>query len=155
VTRAFFVVFVGCGTGSMPQPMPDLTAQTALFRFNTTDTIRQNPNLTRPAIGNVYGSIFLTQDITITGPKDDAGVAAHVAVMNVDVRTGLSEAGFVTPVLPPGQYTFLGALDTDDDGGMNAPTKGDLVTLPTTDTFEILDGGVQLHKTIVFDLIYN
>ncbi len=57
-------------------------------------------------------------------------------------------------MLPPDDYTFLGALDTDDDGGTDRPSSGDLATLPTTNPFEIVDGGVQLKKTIVFDLVY-
>jgi hypothetical protein len=156
VKRACLLLLVMCGPAQMPPnpPPPDPTLQTAFFKFNTTDQVRQNPNLPRPAIGNVYGSVFYTRDITITGPKDDAGVVFDVTVLNVDVRTGIADAGFVSPQLAPGQYTFLGALDTDDDGGPR-PSKGDLATLPTTNAFEIVDGGAQLHKTIVFDLIYN
>jgi len=155
VKRAALLLLLCCGPAPTVTVPPDPDAQTALFRFNTTDSVRMNANLKRLPIGNVYGSIFFTRDVTVFGPNADAGAVAEVAVKNVDVRAGLADAGFVTPQLAPGQYTFLGELDTDDDGGSSGPTAGDIVTLSTTNQFEIDDGGAQLHKTIVFDLVYT
>jgi hypothetical protein len=151
-----FVVLATCTAAPdmMMMTTPDPTAQTAFFRFDTTDRIRSTTPM-RPAVGNVYGTLYATSDVTITGPVDDAGSYGDVFVGNVDLRVGLSDAGYVTMPLPAGNYTFLGALDTDDDGGTDRPSHGDLATLPTTNMFTIVDGGTQLKKTIIFDLIYD
>jgi hypothetical protein len=141
------------GACSGAAPAPDPTAQTALFRFNLSDMVR-NGNLPRPPVGAVYGTIYASEDVSISGPRSGATDFGDVT-FPCDLRNGISDGGFTTPQLAPGNYTFLGSLDTDDDGGSHDPNPGDIVTLPTTNQFTIVDGGPQLHKTIILDLVYN
>jgi hypothetical protein len=138
-----------------PPPPPDPNAQTAEFRFNITDNVRQSPMLSRPPKGTAYANLYLSEDVTISGPRNGA-VAQGSVQIDLDMTNGLSDAGFTTAKLAPNDYTFLGFCDTNGNGATSMnPDTGDLVTLPTTNQFTIVDGGMQLNKTILFDLIYN
>jgi hypothetical protein len=150
---AVFLLALSCSGGTAP-PAPDPTASTALFRFNISDMVRNSPSLPRPPVGNAYGNLYLSEDVSVTGPRQGAMAYGSVAIA-LDLTNGISDAGFTTPKLEPGMYTFLGYLDTDDDGGTDhSPSAGDIATLPTTNAFTVTDAG-QAKKTIVFDLIYN
>jgi hypothetical protein len=134
----------------------DPTASTALFRFDVSDMVRNSPNLTRPPVGTVYGNIFLSEDVSVSGPRNGSDEFGYVEIQ-VDLTNGISAAenGFTTQKLAPNSYTFLGFLDTNGNAlPAKDPDPGDLATLPYTNKFEITDGG-QSKKTIVFDLIYN
>ena len=144
----FVFALVACGGP------PDPTIQTALFRFDVSDPVR--PNMTRPPVGTVYGNLFLSEDVSVSGPRNGAEEFGYVEIQ-VDLTNGISAAenGFTTGKLAPNSYTFLGFLDSNGNAGTaKDPDPGDLATLPYTNKFAITDGG-QSKKTIVFDLIYN
>jgi hypothetical protein len=133
-------------------PPPDPNAQTAFVRFAVTDQVRNSPYLMRPPVGTTYGNIYHNEDITISGPRDGV-VGLDLIEMPLDLTSGMSDAGHVTPKLEPGKYTYLGFLDTNDSGYVI--DKGDVAMLPTDNQFEIVDGGPQIPFTIMFTLIYN
>ena len=139
-----------------PPPTPDPLSGTALFRFNIADMVRNNTSR-RMAKGTAYGNIYLSEDVSVTGPRTGAMEFGYVEIA-LDVESGISDVdggSFTTKKLDPNTYTFLGFLDTNmNAGAAHDPDPGDFATLPMTNKFDITDGG-QAKKTIVFDLIYN
>lgn len=136
------------GCGSPP------TEGTAALRFTVTKGVRQNPGLTRPLQGTVRGSLFNTEDVTVTGPLKGAKSAAGITVAGVDLRTAeLSAASWTSAPIVAGQYTFLGYYDLSSMGG-DEPAAGDPVTLPTTNRMNIT-AGQQIDFTVTFDLVFN
>jgi hypothetical protein len=110
-----------------------------------------------PLEGPVYGSIFRTADVALTGPTEGAEAVVSVRVDSVDLRErDLSESTFEAE-LPEGSYTFLGFWDIDhssspDDPDLG-PENGDPVPLADTNQFDIVSG--QSHEvTATFELIY-
>ena len=104
--------------------------------------------------GFVYGSIYLTEEVTLTGPIDgavpvaslDAGVEIDLVANDTSVADWIGE-------LPPGRYTFLGFLDVDGNGAdTRDPESGDPVTLPNVNRFELVAGDM-LDYVVTFDLV--
>lgn len=146
--RPLWVLVVLACQGAPPDP----NAQTAFVRFATTAQVLNSPMLKRAPVGTTYGNIYHTEDITITGPRDGVD-GLDLIIMPLDLTSGMSDAGHVTPKLEPGNYTYLGFLDTNDSGSTIDP--GDIAMLPTSNQFEIPDGGAQVDVTFVFNLVYN
>ena len=146
---AAFLALAACGP---PKP----TTGSAVFRFSISSQAKSSPNLKDPLFGVVYGNIFLSEDVTLSGPIKDAPEFGGVEVADVDLRTtDPSTVSVTTPQLAPNLYTFLGFWDLDANGATTKdPDAGDLATLPTTNQFEI-EVGVESKKTVVFDLVYN
>ena len=139
----------GCGGPSKPPP-----AGTVELRFSVADTVRTSPNLKNPLTGVAYGAIFLTEDVSIGGPRTGADSFGDVAVDGVDCRAGVSDQSLVMS-LAPGQYTFLGFFDVNANGSVTRdPDAGDPATLPFTNKFEIVDTQ-QTKRLVLFDLLYN
>jgi hypothetical protein len=144
------LVLAACG-GDEPA---DLT-KTALLQFALSDDVRRD--LTDPMRGAIYGSVFLSEDVSLTGPRNGAMSVADVDVAGADVRnTATSTAGWRSPALTPGtQYTFLGFWDTDANGAtVKDPDPGDPVTLPTTNLFTV-SADQETQVRVLFELIYN
>ena len=142
-----------CGS---PRPVVDAgrPGGTSLFRFDVAKSVRDG-TMPNPPKGSAYGGIYLQEDVGISGPHSGAMQFGDVTVDNLDLTAGISSQSYETLKLLPGKYVFLGFLDTNHDGATTKdPNSGDLVTLPTTNPFEIIDG-VQGKKTIVFDLVFN
>ena len=136
------------GCGSPP------TEGTALLRFAVTKGVRQSTSLTRPLQGTVRGSLFNTEEVTVTGPIKGSKSVANVTVTGVDLRTAeLSTASWTSPAILAGRYTFLGYYDLSGMGG-DEPAAGDPVTLPTTNRMDIT-AGQQIDFTTTFDLVFN
>jgi hypothetical protein len=128
---------------------------TATLTFGVTNGVRQNPTLSDPLIGAVYGNVFLAEDVTLTGPTDDAMEFGEVELLAVDLEANTESAPWTTPELAPGTYVFLGFFDVDANGDVTRePDPGDPVTLPVSNQFEIVvDQDAELAA--VFDLVYN
>lgn len=146
------VSFAGVAACGPPPP----TTGTAAFRFSISSQARSSPNLRDPLVGAVYGNIFLSEDVSLSGPRSGAPEFGGVDVAEVDLRTeDPSTAAFTTPALEPGQYTFLGFWDLDGNGATTKdPDAGDLATLPTTNKFDI-EKGVETKRVILFDVVIN
>jgi uncharacterized protein (DUF2141 family) len=129
----------------------------AELRFSVSDaTVRNSMNLKSPLLGTVYGNLFLEEDVSLTGPRDQAERFGEIEVPNVDLRTASeSSMSVMTPELSPGRYVFLGFYDVNGNGsGSKSPDRGDPVTLPKTNAFEIRDQQ-NSKRLVVFELVYN
>jgi len=96
--------------------------------------------------------LFFTPDVTLTGPVEGAEEFGGLE-LDVDLTVDeVSAESWATDPLEPQSYTWLGFFDLDGNGAGGEPDGGDPVTLPTTNTFEIV-AGETLEFTIVFDLV--
>lgn len=103
------------------------------IRFDASTTVRNSALLTSPLVGNVWGSIYRAEDVTIVGPNEGASPVASFAFENVDIQGGLSAETYVIDTLiPGGNYQILGFMDIDRNADLaNAdPDEGDPVAIP-------------------------
>ena len=127
----------------------------ATLRFGVTNGVRANPTLEDPLVGDIHGNLFLVEDVTLTGPVDDAVEFGSVEMLAVDLEAADQSEPWTTPALAPGSYVFLGFFDVDGNGSETfEPDPGDPVTLPVTNQFEIL-AGETIEVGAVFDLVLN
>jgi hypothetical protein len=128
---------------------------TAELRFAVSDMVRNSGNLKDPLLGTVHGSIFLAEDVGITGPHDGVMGFQDILVTNVDLRTDMASiASLVTKALEPNTYVFLGFLDVDANGANGDPDPGDPATLALTNKFDIT-AGAQVKRLVLFEIVYN
>lgn len=111
-------------------------------------------NLKEPAVGIVYGSIFRTEDVSVTGPHknaesvDDVELAIDLEANEPSLET------FTSDPIPPGPYLFLGFFDTDGNGATDKdPDNGDPVTLATSNGFDIVSNE-EVEAHVFFDLLF-
>ncbi|MBX7115877.1 MAG: hypothetical protein K1X64_16225 [Myxococcaceae bacterium] len=151
ISFVFGLFLLSCGATP-----PVATTGSVKLKFAVTDGVRNNPALKDPLIGTVYGAIYLSEDVGITGPRTNSTAAADIPATAVDVRTAMaSEAEVVIEGLAAGQYTILGYFDLDNNpGNPSRPDSGDPAAYPRTNLFEI-KAGEQTKRTFVFDFIYN
>jgi hypothetical protein len=153
------LALVGCGdgastTGDETEPP---TTGTVVLRFSMPDDVRMNSNLVDPLLGNVYGNLYLREDVGVAGPHDGIKEITNVEVEKVDIRmTNPSVETWQSGPLEPQDYSFLGMLDVDGNSEETdrGPDAGDPVMLGTTNHFEIV-AGEETEAIIVFNLIYN
>jgi hypothetical protein len=141
-----------CGS---EDPAVDPNARTAVLRFAITDDTRGR--ITDPPNGQVYGSVYLKEDVSLTGPRTGAAEQASDINVAVDVRNAAtSEGSFRTPAFELGtEYVFLGFFDVDGNGATTRdPDAGDPVTLPITNVFTVNDAG-ETQVRVLFDLVFN
>jgi hypothetical protein len=155
----FATVAMLCGCGSDdPEPQnPVLPPGSLKLHFSVTNGVRANPTRTDELRGTVYGSCFVSKDVSLMGPRDGAVEGASVELADVDLTTAEVSANFFTTGLtvPPEEYVFLGMFDVDGNGAESKrPDIGDPATLPTTNKFKVVSGQ-ETEATIVFDLVYN
>lgn len=151
---------VACGeppVEEMPPPMPAAPGK-AQLKFSLKDNIRTaiSPSGMTDIKGTVYGDIFLSEDVSLVGPSDEAMDFGSVAVA-IDLTTmQVSTQAFTTVDLAPNRYTFLGFFDLGDKTmpSKRDPQTGDPVTLPLTNKFTI-ESNKQSELTVVFDLRLN
>jgi hypothetical protein len=136
---------------------PDAASGVAvMMTFSVTNGVRQSPNLDDPLLGTVYGQVFLSSEVTLTGPIDGATEYASVEVAAVDLRDAETAGSYTSPGLPAGDYTFLGFYDVDGNGATErSPDAGDPVTIPVTNTFTIPASGATVQLTVAFDFVFN
>jgi hypothetical protein len=166
---AITLALVACGGGNTPPGddtpgddgnTPDAPGAQPGARVNMVFAIssgaRQNPNLTDPLVGAVYGQLFHSSDVTITGPIDGAVEYGAIEVAAIDLITAETAGMWMSLDLAPADYTFLGFFDVDGNGATDrSPDAGDPVTFPTTNTFEIVAGvTTPVMLTATFDFVY-
>ena len=124
------------------------------LRFTVPEGVRSSANLVDPLSGAIYGQLFLSADVSITGPRDGAEEFGSVEVTGVDLTAAPeTEVMWTSEAIPPGMYTFLGFFDVDGNGEMTrSPEEGDPVTLPTVNKF-VIEDAVTTDLTVSFDLI--
>lgn len=129
---------------------------TTVLKFSVTNTVKSSPNLVDPLSGAVYGALWISEDVSVTGPSDTAVSQGSIEVTGVDLTSAdESTATWTSEKLAPGMYTFLGFFDVDGNGSETRdPEAGDPVTLPVTNKFEIVDGK-ETPLTVKFDLVLN
>jgi hypothetical protein len=127
---------------------------TADLRFSVTNGVRGSSALVDPLVGNVYGNIYLADEVTLTGPIEGAMEFGYVEMVNVDLRTATESSAMSIGALPEGEYIFLGFYDVDGNGATTKdPDAGDPVTLPV-DKFEVVPS-MKSDVVVDFDLVYN
>ena len=102
------------------------------LRFDASDTVRESDRLTDPLRGDVWGSVYRAEDVTIGGPREGAEPVASFAFEDVDATVPGEGMEYLLPdELPVGEYQILGFMDTDGNGAETQdPDEGDPVTLP-------------------------
>lgn len=163
-----FVGLAACGGGGGPDPGtpdapgsgPDAAISSnskAQMAFGVTNGVRQSPNLTDPLMGPIYGQLFKSSEVTLTGPIDGATEYGSIEVAAVDLTTAETAGMFLTDALPANDYTFLGFFDVDNNGMTDrSPDAGDPVTIPITNTFTITgQETAPVQLTVMFDFVYN
>lgn len=129
---------------------------TVVLRFGVSNGVRMGPTLVDPLVGAVWGDVYATADVTLTGPVDGAVAAASVMLDGVDLTTlDVSAESWVSEPLAPGSYTFLGMFDLDGNFAQTdeGPDAGDPVTLPNQE-FDVV-AGQETEFTVVFELVYG
>ncbi len=101
-------------------------------RFDASDTVRGSDLLTDPLRGDVHGSVFRAEDVTIAGPREGAVAVANFFFEDVDATVaGEGTEYLIDTELPTGRYQLLGFMDIDGNGADTMdPDEGDPVTLP-------------------------
>jgi hypothetical protein len=150
----FAATAAGCGGDPEPANTPPPKG-TATLRFSASSTVRTNMNLVDPLKGYVYGLLYLSEDVSVTGPRPEAVDYADVELL-IDLEAkDPSEAAWTSPPLDPNRYVFLGMFDVDGNGAETGePEAGDPVTLPFTNQFDIT-ADQETQVTVNFDLVYN
>lgn len=143
-----------CSDPAPSTPAPPAKG-TAALRFSASSSVRNNAALVDPLIGTVYGELYLSEDVSLTGPRDGSEVFGTVNVAVDLVAADPSEAVWKSEPLEPNRYTFLGMIDVDGNkAASDGPDSGDPVTLPITNQFEILENQ-ETSVTALFELVYN
>lgn len=121
------------------------------FRMDD-DVVEQLYLLTgEESVGMFYGAMFWTEDVSDSGPSDDAEIITDFELY-VDLRpTGETTAVLQTVSdLKPGDVTILGFLDTDGNASSELPMTdpNDPVTKPGYNKFTVLPG--KTSDAVVF-----
>jgi hypothetical protein len=129
---------------------------TVTLSFGVSNGVRMGPTLVDPLVGTVYGDLFLTSDVTITGPVEGAVSYASIALEGVDLTTDeTASVTWTSEALPAENYTFLGMFDLDAnfEASDHNPDAGDPVTLPNQ-KFD-LAADQETAFTVMFELVYG
>lgn len=88
--------------------------------------------LKAPLAGVVYGSVFRSDEVKLTGPIDGAEAVASFTFDDIDVTAGPSRRTRLDQELPTGSYQVLGFLDIDGNADVADPSPdvGDPVFIP-------------------------
>ncbi len=147
---------LACAVGCSSEDEPTPTEGTVQMSFSVTNGVRQNINLVDELRGDVYGALYLSFEVTLTGPIEGAQQYGSVELLDVDLTTDeISANVWTSEPLAQDEYTFLGFYDVDGNGTETKdPDPGDPVTLPVTNKFEI-EPGEAVELTAAFDLVFN
>jgi hypothetical protein len=128
---------------------------TAELRFSATSSVRKNSALVDPLKVYVYGELYLSEDVSLTGPRDGSPAFASIEFM-IDLEVAdPSESVWKSEPLDLNRYVFLGMLDVDGNKVENdGPDPGDPVTLPITNQFDVTENQ-ETSVTALFELVYN
>lgn len=111
----------------------DETSGRFLATFTASSTVRDSRELKAPLRGTVYGAVFASSDVTITGPNEGATPKLDFVFPDVDVTDPDVLRQYEMPGdLPFGDYQILGFMDIDGDADPTAadPDTGDPVFIP-------------------------
>ncbi|MCB0970710.1 MAG: hypothetical protein KDA97_04215 [Acidimicrobiales bacterium] len=99
--------------------------------FQPSSTVADS-ELKAPLRGTVYGSVYRSSDVKISGPIDGAEPVATLRVPDVDATDGASDPYVLEVDLPAGSYQILGFLDIDGNADPDDPDpdEGDPVMIP-------------------------
>ena len=155
------LVLLSSACAPKDEPIPDdekppVTETKFVVRLKISDGVRSQLKKDSSIKGTAYGDFFLSEDVTLTGPRKGA-VAAASLELPIDLKTDkLSAASWTSKPLTPQTYTFLGFFDIGDKSTPTTrdPVAGDPVTLPFTNKFD-LAAGQTMPVTVTFDLLYN
>jgi len=96
-----------------------------------------------PAEGNFYGSLYLAEDITGTGPVEGATALSSLDVENIILPTDGSSTEIMIMIsdLPATEVVALGFLDSDGNADLSNPKPDgkDPVTLPSDNDFDVVE----------------
>jgi hypothetical protein len=156
LVAAASAALAGCGGDGMGDDGDDaVPGGTAAMSYSVSNSVRGSSSLVDPLVGTVYGQVFLSSEVTLTGPTEGAMEFSSAEVPGVDLTTAMEAGAWTTGELPPGEYTFLGFFDVDGNGATaRSPDNGDPVTLPLVNVFTIESGG-SATLVVSFDLVYN
>ncbi|HWB75813.1 MAG TPA: hypothetical protein VG755_12685 [Nannocystaceae bacterium] len=128
---------------------------TVTLTFSVSNGVRMGPTLMDPLMGGIYGDLYLTADVALTGPVDGAVPITSVAVEGVDLTTAeTTTQSWTSEPLPPDSYTFLGMFDVDGNfEATHNPEMGDPVTLTNQDFDVVADQDTPFLVT--FELVYG
>jgi hypothetical protein len=159
ISNLFAIMTIGCAVSACSDPAPSTPAPatgTAALRFSASSSVRNNAALVDPLVGTVYGEIYLSEDVSLTGPRDGSPIFGTVNITVDLVAADPSEAFWKSEPLELNRYTFLGMLDVDGNKPEtnDGPDPGDPVTLPITNQFEIT-ADQETSVTALFELVYN
>ena len=114
-----------------------LTAAQSSGQFEVTffasKTVRNSRDLDGPLRGNIWGEVFRSEDVILTGPLPGVTAVAEFAYTDVDISSadGSPQTYLIDTPLPAGAYQILGFIDIDNNGADTTnPDKGDPVTMP-------------------------
>jgi len=129
---------------------------TVTLSFSVSNGVRMGPTLEDPLMGGVYGDLYLTSDVALTGPVDGAVAIESVALEGVDLTTAETSTGTWTSMpIPAGDYTFLGMFDVDGNFETtdHNPDSGDPVTLTNQDF--VIEAGQDTPFLVAFELVFG
>jgi len=102
--------------------------------FAASSTVKNSKNLDGPLMGNIWGSVFHDNDVTIAGPKNGAVAVIDFHFENVDISgdDGSPLSYLLDQELMQGKYQILGYMDIDGNADIDAPhpDKHDPVMIP-------------------------
>ena len=97
--------------------------------------------MSEPAVGPVWGDLFLGSDVTNLGPNAGAEAVGSVYIEQVDLTPGGGPTAILitTEPLPAGEVAFLGFMDSDGNADPDAPgpDRKDPVTFPADNRFTV------------------
>ena len=137
---ALLLLSSSCAPKDEPIPdeqMPSVMETKLLVRFKISDGVRGQLKKDSLIKGTAYGEFFLSEDVTLTGPRKGA-VAAASLELPIDLKTDkLSAASWTSKPLTPQTYTFLGFFDIGDKSTPTTrdPVAGESGTLPFSHKF--------------------
>lgn len=129
---------------------------TVTLSFSVSNGVRMGPTLEDPLMGGVYGDLYRTSDVALTGPVADAVAVDSVALEGVDLTTAETSANtWTSQPLPPGDYTFLGMFDVDGNFETtdHNPDSGDPVTLTNQDF--VITADQDTPFLVAFELVFG
>ncbi|MEM7435417.1 MAG: hypothetical protein AAF436_09725 [Myxococcota bacterium] len=135
---------LGCGDDSVTG------GGQAELSFTVDEAVRVN--FRDELTGDIVGQVYRAEDLDFVGGSvvsapDASAAVADVLVLDADFReVDTLEAAALVENLPPGEYSFLGALDVDGNGN----DLGDPVTFSMQRSFVIEDA-----ETVPFEVIFN
>lgn len=118
------------------------------LEFTVAEPVRLN--FSGALVGTILGQLYLSEELgfvsgSVVSIPDGSSSVADVIVESVDFTDvdTLAQAALVED-LPEGEYTFLGALDVDDNGN----DLGDPVTFSMQGSFIIEPGEVATYEVM-------